>query len=171
MQKIDELTSPPVPGRFYLVPCVRVPFKTIAFKIGDWVPIIGSLHDDKEIGANFLHFHYDRRFFKAAVPARSVIAFSRYNFIFPDLNTPIEYRRKKCYRLADSIFRSGTRSTVCLLEEVLPEDLLLQGTRCPHRGFDLASVPIENGCVTCPLHGLKWEIGVGLVKLSEERDA
>lgn len=42
-------------GAEYEVPCVE--------NKGDFLPIIPLAHDDKEIGFNFLHVHYDFRFF------------------------------------------------------------------------------------------------------------
>lgn len=33
---------------------------------------------------------------------------------------------------------------------------------CPHRGISLASFPVDDdGCVTCPGHGLKWNLTTG----------
>lgn len=32
---------------------------------------------------------------------------------------------------------------------------------CPHRGYDLSREPVVDGIVTCPLHGLRWNVGTG----------
>ncbi|WP_369073969.1 Rieske (2Fe-2S) protein [Hymenobacter sediminis] len=32
---------------------------------------------------------------------------------------------------------------------------------CPHKGARLSSCKVENGCVTCPLHGLRWDTTTG----------
>jgi hypothetical protein len=62
MLQIDKCDKPPIPGKYYLVPCVQAEHEITGFHIGEWVPIVGDLHSDPEIGADFLHFHYDLRF-------------------------------------------------------------------------------------------------------------
>jgi hypothetical protein len=66
-------------GRYYTVPCIQVPecvpILLGGFRSGDWVPVIGAMHSDTEIGANYQHFHYDRRFCKYRIPVQSVLAF------------------------------------------------------------------------------------------------
>jgi hypothetical protein len=34
-------------------------------------------------------------------------------------------------------------------------------TRCPHRGFSLAGLPVKDGKVVCPGHGLQWNVKTG----------
>ena len=35
---------------------------------------------------------------------------------------------------------------------------------CPHKGADLSRMPVRDGCVTCPLHGLRFDAETGRVK-------
>jgi nitrite reductase/ring-hydroxylating ferredoxin subunit len=39
--------------------------------------------------------------------------------------------------------------------------LVLHATTCPHLGGPLAAAPIEDGCVTCPWHGYRFDIRTG----------
>ena len=49
------------------------------------------------------------------------------------------------------------------LEQAYCFDTLRAGV-CPHRGADLSTMtPDDQGVVTCPLHGLKWNLETGLM--------
>jgi hypothetical protein len=55
MKRVSEITDEPVVGKFYMVPCV--------WYYGEWMPVIGPRHDDKEvIGFTDKHYHKDVRF-------------------------------------------------------------------------------------------------------------
>ena len=48
------------------------------------------------------------------------------------------------------------------LEEAYQGQRLKEGMVCPHRGADLSTFPVDDdGCVTCPLHALKWNARTG----------
>ena len=48
------------------------------------------------------------------------------------------------------------------LEKMYAGARLKPGQICPHRGADLSTFePDEAGCVTCPLHGLRWHVESG----------
>lgn len=101
LQKIDELTEPPIVGNYYLVPCV---IKDKLFQILtsgandiDWevdknselrlvgryngtgthefrrivYPIINHLHHDKEHGQSYEHYHVDYRFVRLTRPKQN----------------------------------------------------------------------------------------------------
>ena len=57
------------------------------------------------------------------------------------------------------------------LEEAYKDEKLLPGAVCPHRLTDLSTFePDAEGCVTCPLHGLKWHVESGrLVRVATRR--
>lgn len=163
MIQIDKCDKPPIPGKYYLVPCIQSEREITGFHIGEWVPIIGGLHSDPEIGADFLHFHYDLRFCDRIVAANAtiVIAVHRYGQTpFPTQQTPIEYRRKQCRRANNENFRNYAYNIVRSLEALM-DDKRMVDFICPHRGVNLASVPHKRGCVTCPAHGLAWHVETG----------
>jgi Rieske [2Fe-2S] domain len=160
MLKIDELITPPTPSKYYLVPCVKIPLTVEGFRRGEWVPIIGSLHQDAEIGADFDHYHYDRRFCKDQIPPDAVIALiSGGKHFFPKQTTEIIYHAKKCHWSKDISFRNYMPKVVDRLEQLQTGQM--QNLICPHRGASLASIEQHHGCVVCPLHGLKWKIETG----------
>ena len=44
---------------------------------------------------------------------------------------------------------------------------MVNGMKCPHRGYDLSKEPIVNGVITCPLHNLKFDaITKKIIKLT-----
>ena len=48
------------------------------------------------------------------------------------------------------------------LEAAYAEATLRDGLICPHKGASLAGmVQDEDGCITCPLHGLRWNARTG----------
>ena len=50
------------------------------------------------------------------------------------------------------------------------QDARLRGHVCPHRGADLTGLPLDDeGCVTCPLHGLRWHVESGRLRRSRRR--
>lgn len=151
-------------GRYYSVPCVKVPesIPTLVggFRSGDWIPILGSLHSDPEIGADYLHYHYDRRFCKDRIPARSVLAFGvpGQKLLWPNADTVVRWRWRKCYRAIDNAFADFSQARIIKKLEDIHEKCRLQSNNlCPHRNISLNGIPTDdNGNVTCPAHGLTW---------------
>ena len=47
------------------------------------------------------------------------------------------------------------------LEQAYQGHRLKDGLICPHKGGDLAGSRIVDGTVTCPLHGLRWNLATG----------
>ena len=43
------------------------------------------------------------------------------------------------------------------------------GAECPHEGGPLADGIVAGGCVTCPLHGLRFDLDTGAAVGGEER--
>ena len=54
------------------------------------------------------------------------------------------------------------------LEEAYRHHRIKQSLVCPHKGGDLAGSRVVNGTVTCPLHGLRWDLRTG--KLAPRAD-
>lgn len=181
-QRIDCLDGPPIVGEFYLVPCIKRMFRDGHDDEGEWLPIIGPEHEDAGI-VNFprMHFHYDWRFMrkhtmdwlgfirdgKASRVYGSVAVTGQhedYDVIGPQWN------RRKCHREfppypADYSLASfnGKKHHPWLdrLEDAHAGRTLPACKTCPHRGIPLRSVRAVDGTVTCPGHGLTWDVETG----------
>jgi hypothetical protein len=160
MIDVSELKTEPEIGRFYLVPTVRNIFTEAKY------PVLGDLHEDREyIGFPERHWHVDSRF----VPKQLLIDGPRFGIatiLSRALTTPafefISVKRWKCkrqtpmhpYRFDD-------------LWNAFQNHHLKSSMICPHKGVDLSSQPVIDGCVTCPLHGLTWSVATG--KLTDRK--
>lgn len=170
--RIEDVEQPVV-GRWYLVPCVwrgdlRRP---------TWWPVFGGWHSDAEV-INFpaWHFHFDARFL-----SRSQLAIaSRYGSpdyalvaVYTELperrepgpppETP--WRRRRMVRGMPAFpahYEHGQVKTVLAhnLETAFAGQTMKCRT-CPHRGFSLKGLPVKDGAVVCPGHGLKWDLATG----------
>src|SRR5579885_3214864 len=153
LQRVDELTGPPVVGQMYLVPGV------IATWYGRtaWWPIVGPYHEDARlIGFPYWHYHIDGRFLDAAgarfvasrdgdsMPGRSVAALPICDL---DGYEPPTYRRRKCRSqftgLAVATVQARYRGFPKLIEAFATSRLKRgpYGWVCPHKGVSLAGCP------------------------------
>jgi hypothetical protein len=169
--RVSEIEDEPVIGKFYMVPCV--------WADGDWQPVIGPRHEDKEhIGFDELHFHKDPRFisdrevmqgFDWAVSRTSrVITCSPAQWELASVLVKIEHgpreRRRKCHRRMPTFpadITSAGRPAWQLKLERAYEGATLACMRCPHRGIPLDGLPVKDGKVICPGHGLAWDVSTG----------
>lgn len=169
-------------GNYYDIKCVH----GALYDDIQWWPVMGEAHRDQEIiGFPDLHYHIDWRFVSARTYHRHVgsdiyrgeskAAFGLILMLLPenrkgyfyrarkfdDAPGEIEARRRrlKCKRdlppyphaIAPWMERlSRHHATACLRHRV-----------CPHRGYDLSREPVIDGIVTCPLHGLRWNVETG----------
>lgn len=172
-------------GKSYEVPCVKAirGHRWDRLFGGEWVPVIGPEHRDGEIiGFPYLHYHIDWRFASKRLFKR---ASQRYSFVAPmdDRNVynrvlhrwPIQnkqetmedpfhsggivLRRRKCQREFPDYPRDLATWLPAL--EKSCAGLTMQNMTCPHRGMPLASCPREGDVVTCPGHGLRWNVKTG----------
>lgn len=180
VKRLADIDEVPIVGRFYKVPTV----------FGDWNgwrrywPVMTPLHNDAEIiDFDRDHYHIDPRF----VPDRIWQSVNRSGWrqnadiqftgeplqCGPHSHNPeglpaaveriIKCRRAMAYR---DIFFIGTPATWPFrLETAYADQRLKAGLVCPHRGTCLKSMPVVNGVVQCPAHGLHWNVETGaLVK-------
>ena len=174
--RVEDLTEPPVIGETYLVPCVwGTPNKRNDPDLYKWYPIIGPRHSDAEyIKFEPLHFHFDHQFmadadrdslggiFGPEEPLVYVLA----NY---DQDTGIVHWPLVCLR---HIKKYPSLSFSKALNEAY-EDKTVTCGKCPHRGLPLGCLPREPGTniVTCPGHGLRWDLTTGkLVHPSKRSD-
>lgn len=162
MERVDEMLTAPVVGKYYLVPTVLFEFHSV---IRPW-PIMGTKHDDAEhLNFPHLHYHFDWRFIapKMSIYRRSETLQLNFglilHYIGRELPAPI-YRRRRCQRPMplNTIF-SMVPTGMALHRAWAGKDAHrdAHGLICPHRGTALGSItPQPDGSITCPLHGLKF---------------
>lgn len=158
IQKITELKSEPVVGKFYLVPCVYVDER--------WVPIIGQPHADPELGVSMVHYHHDIRFAELddfLIGTNAQIAAT----VFPKVdvavgvvtpqswaNTPPKLIKMECRRSMIEFPDRDRDRYEPFHKEYIGRDV--KCGRCPHRNMPLESLPQDkDGNVICNGHGLK----------------
>lgn len=162
------MTEPPTVGRHYLVRCIKNRAN------GRWYPVLGPAHADPDLApiagpaAAMLHYHYDARFMRLGdvgiSTRRKMLArglaveaalLSAVHLVFSD--TSLTFRRRRCLREMPP-----HHAHLPTLEETHAADTLRGACKvCPHRGIPLASLPAVDGVVTCPGHGLRWNVATG----------
>lgn len=179
---VRKLTEPPVPGRWYQVPCVW--WWKVEGKSRYFLPVLGDLHEDKDIiKVPGQHWHIDWRFVTprmlAVMDWETVIEKGRCfgHALFqrhPEFQRYHEYgaRRMRCVRAMpeykDEVHRGYTvrdgMSQTFKIPWLKALEAAFAGTRaeclrCPHRGLPLNGLPVEPGnVVTCRGHGLRWSL-------------
>lgn len=175
MKRIDEMTTPPEPSRFYRVPTVQMPM----FGFLDIWPVIGPWHEDREMfGFEPYHVHLDVRFLTKAqqcfierwithVERDWVAEAQAMPLHWPQVSTDdglvsfeeppeIVYRRKKC-QASGYAYRHRGKSAIVRLTESMQGARLGPKQICPHRDLPLGSIAHDSdGVITCPGHGLRW---------------
>ena len=159
MKKVTELTEPPIVGKFYLVPCVEGAW-------GDYVPIIGEPHTDKELFVDFKHLHRDVRFLPLLsrrcgnltleeTALGKIMTVTDKPFWHRETNGQIIWRKMKCRREMPKF----PDTTQFVQYNKLHESYIgkkVKCGRCPHRNMPLESLPQDkDGNVVCNGHGLK----------------
>ena len=191
LRRLDELRSPPVVGRRYLVPAVL--HGMIVNIYGVW-PVLLPAHADHEIGQPLRHYHVDPRFVSAmfwrwledlktyAVPdgnggVRGCVAKSPYELlrhIVIEAKTVATLMPMKCEREGlQSLDGFGMLAKLWQIYggRRCAVDKRSGGWICPHKGVSLSSVkPSECGLLTCPGHGLVISAHTGVVLSLADHD-
>jgi hypothetical protein len=175
LQKIEDVENPQV-GKFYLVPCVE---RFLSLGGGRFWPVIGTWHEDADIGVENHHYHYDWRFFSDkdfnSPRARGSSYFEDTAYNLGKVLTPsdsdkdhppeIVWRRKKMNRQMPEfpiLNYDGTRTKIAVKLEAEFKSVKMKCMTCPHRGMSLKRLPVApDGTVVCNGHGLKWNIKTG----------
>lgn len=165
MIKIDDLNRPPKMGETYLVPCYRFnytehknEFQLSWLDVDNYqqttifIPVINHPHSDYENGQKYIHYHVDFRFTNGEyeIPCYTTEylyyghVLMRINKEFTPVYKPFKVINEHQRFITDEIFIQKSKFKKCI-----------KNNRCPHRGYDLSQVRQINGCITCPLHGLK----------------
>lgn len=178
-------------GKFYTVPTVRAYYLD---RLDTW-PVIGPKHEDTEyINFDHQHYHFDFRFMTTAqlTRMRKHISFTGYasdgdgalysqvlilhderfgfRFTGEHLNSSLPLpvvKRLKCRRAMPAY--TVQPGWLPALNQAYAGKFLVSGHICPHRGADLTGLAVDDaGCVTCPLHGLKFDMKTGRLSMSPE---
>lgn len=171
-----------VVGRRYKVPCIRRVCcdRFQSDQRADWIPVIGPIHDDKEvIGFAPLHLHRDYRFIKETPfsfnPSDALSRLGRVQRVNDDdglndddgwrFTTECAIKHRKCIRLTDVWTPVGfTRP----LEEAYRRCRIGPDALCPHRGIPLAAgARLPDGSTVCVGHGLRWSAKGELLPLEQ----
>lgn len=162
MEKITELTEPAISNKLYLVPCILIGDRKFqGFKKGEYCPVLLPWHNDTDIGLEEGHYHYDFRFINPNIEIRNTAVLNeilRGWFSEIPFDTTIHWKKKKCFDP-----HAGYSRTQKLLDLDSTKTLKMRDNICPHRGTLLSSIPIHDGCVTCPTHGLTWNCATGAI--------
>lgn len=136
---------------------------------GGW-PVLGPVHEDKELNTIGPHIHYDPRFmadgdlrtlrlmvgdprmFQADPWARVL----HYALPVP-IGTEFERARLRCerpmpvYRTDGVLMSDRAKAWYAVWEKIPP-----RCRRCPHLGYPLDAMPVGPRGRTCPMHGLAF---------------
>lgn len=167
MEKVSEMTTEPIVGKFYLVEC--------ALYFGIWTPIVGDKHSDPDIFISFEHYHKDIRFLPRrefaqpkALLASEGDGVELNRSLEPSYVRVIELKKRKCLRPMPPFpdvagWSLRNRQTISKFQKRFAGRKVLCG-KCPHKGFPLESLPKdESGHVICNGHGLKIDMNKGEV--------
>ena len=193
MRKDRELA----PGRYYEQPCVRTIWPGSGGKI-EWIPVLGPVHSDREIiGFTPQHHHVDFRFLRKPQiprdghpPLIGEIFATPVSRVWPDVPDPprmgVELdklpdcryplssymkimRRRFGQHYPDYPDRPDIITWLPALHLAYRDHRLKPDLICPHRGASLEGMrPDQDGCVTCPLHGLRWHLLSGQLRPREQ---
>ena len=173
---IAILQGLPVIGKIYKVDCVKTVWSGIW--ADRWFPVIHkkSHEDYKALGPSALHhFHYDFRFLdedllqwlidEDALTERCG-SDQFFRFVVPRQSVdrgpePVEL---KCLRQMPEYPTTGFGLQISRRIQQHYKGQLnvkIDCLRCPHRGTPLNGIEVKNNILTCPAHGLKFDVKTG----------
>ncbi len=116
------------------------------------VPLIDHPHSDRENGQIAIHYHVDTRYFGKQNHLRRYDISTDYRRITQGVYELDYFNLKKNKHRIEAI------TPVHSIKNSRLKHKCIHKGKCPHRGFDLTNEePDENGIITCPLHGLKFD--------------
>ena len=164
--KIENCKSPVI-GEYYEVKCVLAYRRYGTF----WMPVFSDSHKDGIYGLDIEHFHVDWRFVRKEVIEIDKKIMGENDFYGRQNKDKAENYSAILKR--EIIGEPEYMRWKYLRHFSLPEDMLFHKLRdkmknckmkemiCPHHGANLISCLAINGVVTCPQHGLKWNVETG----------
>ncbi len=162
---VEEMTTPPIVGQRYRVPCVF---------LGLWVPVLTPRHADPELpGAAGPHYHLDNRFMardvlRALLSQRTRVEgtlWERGLLTVLAGGLGLRLRALPCLRKQTVHPGYGFRHVV---DTLLPPGACLTEGRCPHRGVQRTAMAevVRGGArvLVCPGHGARFDADTGLLR-------
>lgn len=120
------------------------------------IPVLPLLHNDIENGQSYRHYHVDFRF---SLPVGSPYRINEDTLIKKAYSQILECR---------SLIYPITTPVRNIKNSKLKHKCIYRG-KCPHRGYDLSGeTPDERGVITCPLHGLKFDISGKIINFPQK---
>lgn len=172
-------------GERYMCPALEMTSKGMPGPM--WIPILGTPHDDPELGNFSVHVHCDERFLteemvefvrdrRQGQNILNTILVSRIEGCDPrqaahraEWASTVQRRPFRCVRTCvdrerdnPSARHPGSSLEWLMLEmEMIRHRVDPRCMVCPHKGMPLSGVPARNGIIVCPGHMLRWREGTG----------
>lgn len=167
VERVEDTTRVEV-GRTYDVPCI-VLTPRVALPV-----LTAEPHADPELGVSAEHHHYDTRFlldWELEGLAARLVGYERPVDDAPAVMLVVE--RARVGKVIRRENRSCLRETPTFPSEVAAWSQGLAPTysgrkwrggcrACPHRGTPLRGLEPVGGRITCPAHGLKFDVETGV---------
>jgi hypothetical protein len=156
-KRVEEVKRPLKKGECFLVPCiVKEDEERLCI-----TPVINHPHNDRENGQRDIHYHVDYRFVKHKQDKdfpTVINQHSRHYFVhafrpIEGIDGNLEY----FYLPVTNEGFSGITPVSAISRSKLKHRCIHKG-KCPHRGYDLSQVSPIDGKITCPLHGLTFDV-------------
>jgi nitrite reductase/ring-hydroxylating ferredoxin subunit len=186
MKHIDKLNCPPVVGEFYLVPCVFGKYTNIGrhnIPPQLWPVFLPSHEDSKyypqyrtkwietptgqytieetyyeSVPGTLHHYHVDPRFTPAEFYTEWEQVNKSWHNVIEAVDSDVKTEKLQCIREMP-IQRLFTGFGQNFIDDHKNKKIVCG--RCPHKKVNLKSVPIINGVITCPNHGLQFDSKTG----------
>lgn len=167
MEKIENVQHPII-GKEYLVKCIRSKREYVIGEIRFWCPVFGESHHDKELYLTEKHYHIDWRFLPKIYLNeqegyhRAMGWFKQFNNTY--FFSPImEYEIKETDYLPFTYLRHFGEFPEHSFDELVEKykNVRMHDMICPHKKANLRSCEVIDNVVTCPCHGLKWNVKTG----------
>lgn len=118
------------------------------------IPLYDHPHNDKENGQPHVHWHQNSKYKGDFNRITSFECYKGGRISKPKRKHNEWFEYRQLYKKTD--IEIGHTPVKLISNSKLKHKCIHKG-KCPHRGFDLSNeVPDENGIITCPLHGLKF---------------
>lgn len=141
-------------GKYYKIKCAVVRYSDTTAEF--YIPVIGGIHKDPQLGVNWFHIHVDGRF-KVGHPisvddkgrTNQILEFSEeklHRYYFKEL----VLKRRKCIRDTTGLKPPEKAEKYnAWYKSMLGKSC--KGKRCPHLGTEMLE---RNGVLVCPIHNL-----------------
>jgi hypothetical protein len=164
---IENYENPQI-GDFFMVKTVKFKRNNVIF---EW-PVFADSHTDEGVGQEKEHYHVDWRFmdnkyileqrmtFRRHYPGGWGFATETENYA-PILKEDMIEESIKSWQYKRDFKLPNKYEFIEVTKEMLACGAKMKKMRCPHHGTNLTSCKPVDGVVTCPQHGLKWNVNTG----------